>query len=225
MSTTPKIILFDVNETLSDMSPLAERFAAVGAPELLAKVWFAGLLRDGFALAATGVNAKFATISSESLPSVLAGQPLNRSMGEAVDHIMQGFAALALHPDVTSGVRALAASGYRLATLTNGSTRVAETLFVAGGIRSEFERLLSVEDAPGWKPLAEAYRYAAGTLGVEVGDMLLVAVHPWDIHGAHRAGVRTAWVNRSGADYPSYFAAPEMTVPTLDELAPLLDAQ
>jgi 2-haloacid dehalogenase len=49
------VLIFDVNETLSDMAPMAARFEDVGAPACLAKTWFAGLLRDGFALAA--VNA------------------------------------------------------------------------------------------------------------------------------------------------------------------------
>lgn len=49
--------------------------------------------------------------------------------------------------------------------------------------------------------------------------MLLVAVHPWDIHGAARAGLGTAWVNRSGAPYPAYFAEPDYTVTSLPELA------
>ena len=43
----PTILVFDVNETLSDMSPMGQRFEDVGAPEHLAKTWFAGLLRDG----------------------------------------------------------------------------------------------------------------------------------------------------------------------------------
>jgi len=29
-------------------------------------------------------------------------------------------------------------------------------------------------------------------------QMLLVTVHPWDIHGAARAGLSTAWINRAG---------------------------
>jgi 2-haloacid dehalogenase len=37
----PRVIVFDVNETLSDMAPMAGRFADVGAPDLLATVWFA----------------------------------------------------------------------------------------------------------------------------------------------------------------------------------------
>ena len=32
---------------------------------------------------------------------------------------------------------------------------------------------------------------------------MLVAVHPWDIDGASRAGLVTAWLNRSGGPYPS----------------------
>jgi hypothetical protein len=34
----PSVIVFDVSETLSDMTPLAARFADVAAPRLLANV-------------------------------------------------------------------------------------------------------------------------------------------------------------------------------------------
>ncbi len=222
MTNNLAVIVFDVNETLSDMSPLADRFANVGAPGLMARVWFAGLLRDGFALTVAGTSEKFARIAAESLRENLTGVSLNRSVEEAVDHILQGFASLALHPDVAGAVRTFAASGLRLVTLSNGSTQLAETLFRTADIREEFDLLLSVEDAPGWKPLRAAYEYAADACGVEVGRMLLTAVHPWDIHGAARAGLRTAWINRAGATYPGYFTAPDITVSTLDELASIV---
>ncbi|WP_241986690.1 haloacid dehalogenase type II [Cryobacterium fucosi] len=218
------MIVFDVNETLSDMSPMADRFVDVGAPGLLARAWFAGLLRDGFALTATGTSEKFAMIATESLHENLAGLPLNRSVEDAVDHIMHGFAGLALHPDVAGAVRTLSASGFRLVTLSNGSSHVAEALFLAAGIREEFDMLLSVEDAAGWKPLRAAYEYAADACGVAPGRMLLTAVHPWDIHGAARAGLRTAWINRADATYPGYFTAPDITVSTLEELASILSS-
>jgi hypothetical protein len=60
MNRDPSVVVFDVNETLSDMSPMARRFADVGAPEHLAKLWFATLLRDGFALTAAGGQRPFA---------------------------------------------------------------------------------------------------------------------------------------------------------------------
>jgi 2-haloacid dehalogenase len=53
---------------------------------------------------------------------------------------------------------------------------------------------------------------------------MLVAVHPWDLDGAARAGLRTAWVNRTGGGYPDYLTAPELTVSGLDDLAARLGA-
>lgn len=224
MNTAPSVIVFDVNETLSDMSPMGERFAEVGVPAQLAKLWFATLLRDGFALTAAGGNGAFAEIGAEALRGLLATSDLAMGLDQAVEHVMAGMAGLGLHPDVPEGVRSLRKAGYRLVTLTNGSAQVAERLFMPAGIRDEFERLLSVEDAPGWKPAPAAYHYAAAACGVDPGDMLLVAVHPWDIHGAARAGLGTAWINRTGASYPGYFAAPGCTVASLAELPEALGA-
>ncbi len=50
----PQVAVFDVNETLSDLSGLKERLADVGASPDLLDLWFATTLRDGFALTATG---------------------------------------------------------------------------------------------------------------------------------------------------------------------------
>ncbi|MCB5290982.1 haloacid dehalogenase type II [Arthrobacter sp. SO3] len=223
MSIRPAVIVFDVNETLSDMSVMGGRFAETGAPSFLAKVWFTGVLRDGFALAAAGDRARFAEIAADLLRVSLAGLPLNRSVEAAVVHIMSGLAELALHPDVVGGVWELNAAGFRLVTLSNGSPQVAEKLLGDAGIRGVFEALLSVEDGPSWKPVATAYTRAARTCSVEPEQMLLVAVHPWDIHGAARAGMRTAWINRADAPYPAYFTPPEITLGSLRELAPFLE--
>jgi len=58
MRPRPGVVVFDVNATLSDMAPLAARFAEVGAPELVARLWFAVLLRDGYTLAAAGAISR-----------------------------------------------------------------------------------------------------------------------------------------------------------------------
>lgn len=218
----PSVIVFDVNETLSDMSPMGQRFVEVGAPATLAKLWFATLLRDGFALTAAGDNGSFAAIGAEALRGLFTGADLNQDADSAVKHVMAGFSALGVHADVPDGVKALDAAGYRLVTLTNGSTQVAEKLFADAGIRDRFERLLSVEDAPAWKPGKASYEYAASVCGATPDQMLLVAVHPWDTHGAARAGLTTAWINRDGATYPGYFQAPDYTITALPELSDVL---
>lgn len=221
----PSVIVFDVNETLSDMSPMGQRFVDVGAPAYLAKLWFASLLRDGFALTAAGDNGNFAGIGAEALHGLLNGTELNRDTDSAVQHVMAGLSSLGLHPDIADGVKALHSAGYRLVTLTNGSTELAGKLFTEAGIRDSFERLLSVEDAPAWKPGKAAYEYAASACASTPGQMLLVAVHPWDIHGASRAGLATAWINRTGGPYPDYFRAPDYTISALPDLAAALTSR
>jgi len=220
----PSVVVFDVNETLSDLSPLADRFADLGVPGSMAKQWFAGLLRDGFALTAAGASEKFSVVGESVLRTLLAPEELDRDLDQAVQHVMSGFTALPVHPDVPDGVRVLRDLGLRLVTLTNGSTAVAEQLFAKAGLREAFETLLSVDDAGAWKPDPASYAYAGRTCRVEAAEMLLVAVHPWDIDGASRAGLSTAWVSRDGTDYPGHFRPPTHTVRALPELAALLAA-
>jgi len=222
VSLRPSVVVFDVNETLSDLSPMADRFADLGVPGSMAEQWFAALLRDGFALTAAGASEKFSVIAEGVLRTLLAPEELDRDLDEAVQHVMSGFTALPVHPDVPDGVRALRALGLRLITLTNGSTAVSEKLFERAGLREAFEALLSVEDAGAWKPDPASYAYAARTCRVEAAEVLLVAVHPWDVDGASRAGLSTAWVSRAGRDYPGYFRPPTYTVRALPELAALL---
>jgi 2-haloacid dehalogenase len=215
----PRLLVFDVNETLSDMSPMRGRFEDVGAPPDLAAVWFAGLLRDGFALTAAGATAPFATLATGSLTVVLRGRALDRPLEAAVEHVMDGFATLPVHPDVPAGVAALGGLGVRLVTLSNGSVSVAHGLLGRAGLRERFEQLLSVEDAGVWKPAAAAYADALERCGVAAGEAMLVAVHPWDIDGAARAGLATAWLNRDGGAYPGYFSPPDLTCTSLTHLA------
>lgn len=217
MAGAVDVIVFDVNETLSDMTPLGPAFAAAGAPEHLATTWFAGILRDGFAATAAGGSTAFADIARDSLSRLLAedGVP---SVAAAVESIMGTLTTLEVHPDVVPGIEALHPAA-ELVTLSNGATTVADTLLTGAGIRQRFSRLLSVEDAPAWKPARAAYEYAAARCGAAPERMLLVAVHPWDVHGAHAAGMRTAWLNRSGARYPAYFTPPDLEASAL----PFLD--
>lgn len=218
------VVVFDVNETLSDMAPMAARFADVGAPGHLAALWFAGVLRDGFALTAAGGQQSFADVAEGGLRGTFAGLALDRPVDDAVAHVLAGFSALDLHPDVAAGVREFRERGLRLVTLSNGSAKNADRLLSTAGIRGEFEELMSVEDAGAWKPAPAAYAYAARRCGVEPAQMLLLAVHPWDIDGAARAGMDTGWVSRRGSPYPSYFNTPTYVGATIGAVAAALPA-
>lgn len=119
-------------------------------------------------------------------------------------------------------MRALRAAGHRLVTLSNSAASVAEGLLDRAGLRGEFAAVLSVEEAGVWKPAAGSYAYAARVCGVNPADLVLTAVHPWDVDGAARAGLRTVHVDRTGAPYPSCSRRPDHTITDLADLAPAL---
>ncbi len=133
----PSVIVFDVNETLTDL----------GRPAGLATTWFARVLRDKFALAAAGSLATFSTIADRVLHSTFAHHAPNRNPDTAVARVLEGFTSLDVHPDVPAGVRALTGGGMRLLTLSNGAAPVADRLLTNAGIRDDLGRALSVEDA------------------------------------------------------------------------------
>jgi 2-haloacid dehalogenase len=221
----PSVIVFDVNETLSDLSSLAARFVEVGAPACLFSLWFSSVLRDGFALTVAGQSKPFADIGRALLHEMLPEEQLNRSREVAVAHVLEGMDQLEPQPDVLPAIRSLAEEGFRLVTLSNGAASVADSLLTGADVRGHFEHVLSVDDAGAWKPHRDAYAYAAKTCGVPPEEMLLVAVHPWDIHGAAAAGLQTAWVNRSERAYPDVFTAPDHSVSSMEELLDALAAE
>lgn len=216
----PLVAVFDVNETLSDMKGLASRLEEVGAGTDLLPAWFVATLRDGFALTAAGAYADFSAVAVPTLAAMLAGAETLRGTAQAAaEHVVAAMAELDLHPDVAPGLQKLADAGVRIVTLSNGAAAVAESLLERAGLRHLVEDCLSISDAGRWKPAAEAYAYAARACAADPSELVLIAVHPWDIDGARRAGLRTGWLSRDGRPYPSFFLAPEAIGHDLPALA------
>jgi 2-haloacid dehalogenase len=219
MNPAPSVALLDVNETLSDLAPLAERFEQVGAPGDLLPTWFAATLRDGIALAASGRYADFPDVARGALRQLLARiEGLGPPLDEAAGHILAGIGTLPVHPDVEPGLRRLRDAGLRAATLTNGSAASAEGLLERAGVADLVERTFDVSEVGRWKPAAEPYEHACRKLGVPPGAAVLIAVHPWDVHGAMCAGLRGAWLDRHGDPYPGVFLAPDVRASDLPAL-------
>ncbi|CAO1652010.1 haloacid dehalogenase type II [Salinibacterium sp. NYA9b] len=224
MTNKPVTIFFDVNETLSDLSPVGDAFEAIGAGRGVSATWFNTVLRDGFALTSTGSQARFLEIARTNARDILRGLPLTRSLESSVDAVLDAFSTVQLHDDVAPGIRALHAAGHRLFTLSNGPASTAERLLREAGLSDLVDGTLSVEEHAPWKPARGAYEDALTRTNAHAhGAAYLVAVHPWDIHGAAEAGLSTAWVNRGDSLYPPHFRAPTETVLSISELAEQLD--
>jgi 2-haloacid dehalogenase len=211
MARRPLVIAFDVIETLFPLEPIRHRLIDAGLPGHLLEQWFARLLRDAFAVVASGGYRPFGEFAAAALRSS-ARTPLTDAQVQAV---LAGFPELDPHPDVVPAVGRLRDAGIRMVTLTNGSAATTSALLRRAGIDEDIEQVLSVDDIQRWKPAPEIYRHAATSSNVQPDRVALVAAHAWDTHGAHEAGLVTGWVSRLEDEYPRVFAPPDVTGPDL----------
>ena len=213
------LVLFDVNETLADLAPVRAAFAAAGAPEWAASAWLAATLRDGIGLSAAGANAPFAALAEPAAREVFA---LAGVRGDP-DAVVAAVRELPPAEGVREALLALREQDVRAATLSNGSAAVAQAVLERAGARGLVEACLSVESLSAWKPARSAYLEACASLDADPARTALVAVHPWDVDGARRAGLTGAWVDRGGRPYPQAFLPPSVTGGSLVEAVRALD--
>jgi 2-haloacid dehalogenase len=211
MAKRPLVIAFDVIETLFPLEPIRQRLVDAGQPGQVLEVWFSRLLRDAFAVVASGGYRPFGEFAAAALRSS-ASTPLT---DEQIQAVLSGFPELDPHPDVVLAVRRVRDAGIRMITLTNGSAANTSALLRRAGIEDDIEQVLSVDDIRRWKPAPEIYHHAAASTGVPPDRVALVAAHAWDTHGAHEAGLTTGWISRLEDEYPPVFAPPDVTGPDL----------
>jgi 2-haloacid dehalogenase len=83
---------------------------------------------------------------------------------------------------------------FTVSTLSNGNRAQQTALIQFAAL--PFQRLLSAEDFRHYKPDPEVYLGAASALGLEAGDVMMVAAHKPDLRAAQVAGMRAAFVER-----------------------------
>jgi 2-haloacid dehalogenase len=114
------------------------------------------------------------------------------SEDERVD-LNRAWHRLAPWKDAVAGVKRLK-KRYVLATMSNGNVALLVNMAKRAGL--PWDVVLSAEIARHYKPDPEAYLSVPRLLGIEPGEVLMVAAHKDDLDGAARAGLRTAFVAR-----------------------------
>jgi 2-haloacid dehalogenase len=212
------VCVFDVNETLLDLAALDGEFERVFGDGGVRVTWFGQLLQSAMVATITGRYTDFGAVGRAALEMTAArlGVELSDEDREAV---VGGMTRLPAHPEVKGALGRLGEGGLRLAALTNSTERVATAQLEHAELVEAFEVVLSADAVRRLKPAPEPYRMAADRLGVEPGEVLLVAAHAWDVAGALRAGCRSAFVARPGKVLDPLVEPPELVVADLDELA------
>ncbi|MFU8865617.1 MAG: haloacid dehalogenase type II, partial [Rhodobacterales bacterium] len=216
----PSIIVFDVNETLLDLTALEPLFEHVFGDATKMREWFAQLILYSEALTLAELYTPFGELAASTLRMVGETSGI-KVTDDDVDALKHQIGNMPAHPDVESALEDLRSAGFRLVTLTNSPPSPSPTSLERAGLAAFFERSFSVDQVGQFKPAPNTYRLVATELGVDLSDLCMVACHLWDTIGAQAAGCAGALIRRPGnaAMFTHGVPVPDIIVDDMKHLA------
>ena len=200
-------VIFDLNGTLTDVNAVAEPWGDAAPPRLGPEALDEAVMMSmGDTLC--GVFRPFPELlrgalgRRAELAGLDAGAPLERAL--------ERVAALPAQPEAAAALDHLRSAGLGVAVLTNSAAEAGRRTLEAAGLLDRLDRLDGADAVRAYKPDPRVY----GLAEPEPGDWF-VAAHWWDVTGASRAGLRTAWISRDDRVLPASAATPDVTAPDL----------
>jgi 2-haloacid dehalogenase len=219
----PKLLIFDVNETLLDLSSMKASINKALDHEFAFNQWFSFMLQYSLVDTVTGNYHDFGTIGKAAM--TMTQEKLKKTIPDSkVQELVGMIKSLPPHPDIIPGLEQLKKAGYRMITLTNSTKEVVNEQIKAAGLTKYFEELMSIDSTRKYKPHPDTYQYALDKAGVKPGDAMLIAAHGWDITGALQTGMQAAFINREGQVLYPLAPAPQLNEKTLLPIAEKLSA-
>lgn len=210
-------ILFDINETILDLTSLKPKFKAAFGEEAITATWFSMLLHTSTVCVLTNIKTDFATLAGAMLDTIAAR--LGVELSDVLrDEILGGFASLPPHADVKPALSRLRSAGYRTVAFTNSSFKLVASQIDNAGLTEYYDEIVSVEKTGSFKPDIKVYEFVAKYLSRPIGELRLVATHDWDTHGALAAGMLAAYIDRSGAPYHPLYYRPDVYATTMGDV-------
>ena len=209
----PKVIVFDVNETLLDIMTLEPLFERVFGNASFMREWFAELILYSQTITLSGFYTPFGELAAGTLQMVASNNSVSITDSD-IKELKRLIGKMPAHSDVAPALTHLSEAGFRLVTLTNSASKDSPTPLEKAGIDNFFERTFSVDVIKKFKPAQETYRLVEKELGVQPTDLCLVASHLWDTIGAQSAGWLGAFIKR-----PHNNILPAENIPVPDFIA------
>ncbi|RYZ26893.1 MAG: haloacid dehalogenase type II [Chitinophagaceae bacterium] len=214
----PKLLLFDVYETLLDMEMLEKKTNAILNSKRGYLYWFELFMQYCFVDNSLDEHHSFASIAKATLN--MAGRNLGTHITDnQADEIVELLNHLPLNEGITEALSHLYDQDFRIAALTNASQQIIQNRMENTGLISYFEEVLSAEQAKKYKPAKEVYLWAAEKLSLTPSEVLFVTSHSWDIAGAANAGMQTVFVNQGKETFYPLFKEPDFRVKNVEQLA------
>lgn len=205
--TMPRAVLFDLLTALLDSWTV---WNAAAGSEAAGRTWRAEYLRLTYGC---GAYMPYEDLVRQAARTT--GLPA--SVADALEASWESL-------PVWSGAQAALdqlAGRTRLAVVTNCSARLGR--MAAARLRTNWDVVVTAEEAGFYKPDPRPYRLALEMLGVAAADTAFVAGSGYDLFGTSAVGLRTYWHNRVGLARPDGAPAAERESANLDDLVPWLE--
>jgi len=218
------LIVFDVNETLLDLTTMEPTFERIFGEKSAMRLWFANLIMYSAALTVAGCYVPFTDIGA-AVMKMLADTRGIKIDDKDKKELTEKFSTMPPYPEVPPALRKLRNAGFRLYTLTDNLLEVQTRQLEHGGIVDLFERRFSADGVKHHKPSREAYAHVEKELGAEPSQFCLIACHTWDTLGAVAAGWEAALIRRVGNDVLGAGPQPQIVGDSLNDVADQLIAR
>lgn len=217
MTTT---IAFDVYGTLIDTHGVVVSLQRMIGDKALpfSKTWREKQLEYSFRRGLMQNYATFAVCTAQALDHTCALFNLVLT-DEQKEQLLSIYRILPVFDDVAAGLVVARDAGFRLFAFSNGSADAIETLLANAGIRDLFLDVISVDEIKSFKPNPGVYCHFLRRAGAAGSRSWLVSSNPFDVIGALSAGMKAAWIKRTGdAFFDPWGIEPTITVQGLTDL-------
>jgi 2-haloacid dehalogenase len=221
----PEALAFDMYGTLVDPIRVwkqLERYVPEEDAMRVSEIWRQKQLELAFRLTAMERYEDFEWITRKALDYALAatGQELE---ADQKDVLIAQYNNLERFDDVDAGLKRLKEAGHEMVVFSNGTPAMLQAIIDQEGLHQYFQGFVSVDEVKVYKPSPKVYRHVADRLDRPIGEVRLISSNPFDDIGAEAAGMKAAWVDRSGGLFDPLGPPPEIVVETLTDLADALE--
>ena len=210
---TKGTVAFDIIGTCFSLEKPRQSLISLGAPAHSLELWFAQSLRDAFALSYAGGYQPLIEVLAAELPRTMKLLGITADKTQ-LEKVIASVSELDLQPGALPAFQSLIDAGWRIVALTNGSEHSTRQLLERAKAIDYFSSIFSCDAIAKTKPHADVYAMPKQDAN---GDLWLVAAHAWDIQGAARANLKTAFITKSEQEYLSICPQPDVIADDLVE--------
>jgi 2-haloacid dehalogenase len=210
--------VFDAYGTLFDVHAAVRRHADAIGPDghLLSELWRAKQLEYSWVRSLMGAYADFWQLTEQALDYSLRAFP---SVDPAIrQKLLDAYWRLDCYPEVPAVLKALKASGARLAILSNGSPEMLESAVRSAALDQVVDAIFSVDTVKRFKTDPSVYDMVTTSWRLYPAAVSFQSSNRWDVAGATKFGFRTVWINRRNSPEEYSDFSPSLILPSLEGL-------